>query len=321
MPETATQKGTEEKKGDFTWGRDSQGNLLIDGVVVERYRGGRLPEPTDNEPEEQEEPKEEAKPVKTEEVKEPPPVAQEPPPEPQKPEKHKFKLKVQGEELEQELTQEQLVARLQMAEDYQRKTMALAEERRKIEPFLPIIEKPEFKQWLSDQVEAGAIEAPKTAPRPSDEDIIKYRIREQEPEFREIQHLMAEWAVTLPSYEADILATNHKVFNDTYDRFKATYQAKKLEAQPIPPPKEPAPVRIDPKDLERIIQSKEVSKAQAHVESPGGTPPEVDPKKEWRKMDRELRRAVREKERNVRYDGKMMDSEVAWVLHRMREPR
>ena len=38
MPETATQKGTEEKKkGDFTWGRDKQGNLLVDGVVVEKY--------------------------------------------------------------------------------------------------------------------------------------------------------------------------------------------------------------------------------------------------------------------------------------------
>ena len=311
MPETATPKGTELEPGQFVFGRDKEGNLLVDGTIVEK-RG----EIIDEEEVAEEEPKEEAKPAKKEVVKEPPPVAQEPPPEPPKPEKQKFKLKVQGEELEQELTQEQLVARLQMAEDYQRKTMALAEERRKIEPFLPIIEKPEFKQWLSDQVEAGAIEAPKTAQRPSDEDIIKYRIREQEPEFREIQRLMAEWAVTLPSYEADILATNHRVFNDTYDRFKTTYTAKKKEAEPKPPEPQPQTLKIDPKDLERIIQAKEVQKEKAHVESPGGAVPEVDPMKEWRRVDRELRKAVREGQRTVKYKGKVVDADTAWAMHR-----
>ena len=319
MPETATQKGTEEKKkGDFTWGRDKQGNLLVDGVIVEKHNELI---PQSDEEEVEEEPQTEVKPAETKEVKEPPPVSQEPPPEPPKPpEKQKFKLKVQGEELERELTHEELVARLQMAEDYQLKTMRLAEERREIEPFMPVIRKPEFKQWLSDQVEAGVIETPKTAPPPSDDDIIRYRMREQEPDFKEVQRLMAEWASTLPSYEADILETNHKVFNEVYDRFKSKRDLRIKEATPPPPIPPQQPVRIDPKDLEKIIQAKEVQKAQAQVEAPGGTIPEVDLKKEWRRIDRELKKAVQEGQRSVRYRGRMVDAETAWAMHRYTIP-
>ena len=193
--------------------------------------------------------------------------------------------------------------------------MQLAEDRRKIEPFMPIIEKPEFKQWLGEQVELGTIEAPRTAQPPSPEDVIGFRMRQQEPEFADIQLAISEWAATLPVYEAEILNSNHRAFNDAYDRFKSVKKARVLEATPPPPPLL-APVKPDPKVMEKNLQAKEISKDVARLETPGGTPPEVDPMKEWRKMDRELRKAVRDGVPQVRYQGRWVDPDVALCHHR-----
>jgi len=312
MTDPATpEKGT---AGDFTWGKDSQGNLLLDGVVVERNQFADAYEVPDAEEEpaggpnsavEGEEPKTEPEAEPTEPVKSPEPE----PPKP--PERLKFTLKVHGEQIERELTKEELTAKLQLAEDYTKKTQSLAEERRKIEPFLPIIEKPEFREWLDSQVQLGVIEAPKPPSPPAPEDVMGYRMRTQEPDFQEIQSAMVEWAATLPQHEAGFINDNHRVFNEVYDRFKTARTAK---AQPLPTPA--APVQADPKILERAIAAKEVAKANAKVEPPGGQQEEADPRREWKRIDRELQRAVRSGERFVRYKGQRMDADVAWVLHR-----
>ena len=308
MSDPATpEKGTD---GTFTYGRDSRGNLLLDGVIVERN-----PYADAYEVPEEEEPKgEENAAVEGEEAKTAPvePEPEKPPePEPPKaPEKLKFTLKVHGEQIERELTKEELTTRLQLAEDYTRKTQSLAEERKKIEPFLPIIEKPEFKEWLDTQVQLGTIEAPKAPPPPAPEDVVGYRLRTQEPDFKEIQSAMVEWAATLPQHEAGFINDNHRVFNEVYDRFKA---AKGAKAQPK---ETPAPVaQADPELLKKAIAAKEVAKTVAKVEPPGGQPEEVDPSREWKRINRELQKAVKANDKWVTYKGQRMQADVAWVLH------
>ena len=306
MSDPATPKGTAD--GDFTFGRDSQGNLLLDGVVVERNRFADAYEvPEDEEPAGGPNAAVEGEEAVKEPEPEPEPEAAAPPKEP---EKLKFSLKVHGEEINRELTREEITARLQLAEDYTKKTQALAEDRKKIEPFLPIIEKQEFKDWLDTQVQIGAIEAPKAPPPPAPEDVMGYRMRTQDPDFNEIQSAMVEWSATIPQHEASFINENHRVFNDVFDRFKA---ARGTKAQPATPAK-PAE-KADQKLIEKAIALKEVAKANARVETPGGQPEPPDPKREWNKTYKELRRAVQTGERFVTYKGQRMEADVAWVLH------
>jgi hypothetical protein len=314
----ATPEGTADD-GSFTYGVDEMGRLIINGIPVD-HRNERPPMADEEEEKEPvEEPKEEAKEPEPEAAPEPEPEPEPPP----TPEKHKYKLKVQGEEIEREYTPEELVARLQMAEDYQKKTTDLAEMRRKIEPFLPIIEKPAFKEWLDERIQSGEIEPPDQPARPNPEDVIGYKLREQEPDFEEIRGAMREWAATLPAYESDILATNHKAFNEAYDRFKTARQARMPQAPPPPPPKVEAKEepKVDPKVMQKMIEAKEVAKDRAKVEPPGGQPEEApDPKKEWRRIDRELKKAVRNRVHIVTYNGRQVDPETAWAMHRYSIP-
>ncbi len=310
MADPVTLPGTVENE-PFTY-EYKDGRLFVEGIEVERNLEDRTHEVPIDEPE-----GEAGKPAVVAKPPEEPPKAEEPPkveppvPEPPKvPEKQKYRIKVQGEERELELTPEQLIARLQMAEDYQLKTTQLAEQRRKVEPFIPIIEKPAFKEWLNEQVQAGLIEAPAPPPPPAPEDVVGYRLRMQDPEFAETRQAMVEWAATLPQYESDILASNHRAFNETYDRFKAA-RGPKLS----PAPQAAPPQVADKAAVDKIIAAKEVAKEKAKVEPPGGTPPEVDEKKEWKRVNRELAKAVRSGVRQVIYDGRRMDADVAYALH------
>lgn len=321
MSDPATpEKGTELKPNEFTYGKNEDGDLMIDGVVVERYGGRFQGDATSEVPVEDDEPTggpnaavegeqarvaEQAKPVD-------PPLAPVPAEPTKPPEKQKFKLKVHGEDIERELSPEEIVAKLQMAEDYHLKTSQLAEQRRKIEPFLPIIDKPVFKQIVDEMVSRGEIEAPQPTTPPSPEDVIGYRLRCAEPDFKEIQASVTEWATTLPVYEADILDKNHKAFNDAYDRFKGL-RASKIAPTVAPPAPSTA-------DIEKSIAAKEVAKETARVEAPTGTTPEVDPAREWKKIDRQLERAVKTGQRHITYRGRNMDAELAWVMHRTEAP-
>ncbi len=303
---------------EITWGRNERGDLLIDGVVVEK-NPHFLGDATSEVPQDDDTPEPvvnaavegaQAEPAKAPEPE--PEKAPEPPPPPDPPkisEKQKYKLMIRGELQEKEYTNDELVARLQMAESYGLKNDELREKHKKIEPFLHVFDRPDFKEWLESKVAMGDIPAPTPPPAPASEEIIRYRLRTQEPEFGEIRSQMIAWAATLPDAEAEILNNSHKAFNDAYDHFKST--RKTPAAAPPPPPVVPK------KEVEKAIAAKEVIKEQARVEPPGGAPEEVNPKREWEKEDRRLRRAVREREKWVMYQGKRMDAEAAWIMHRM----
>ena len=311
----------EKKQGEFTYGVNEKGQLLMDGIVIESNLNTYGGDTTSEVPVEDVTDRtnaavegEEAEPKK---APEPEPVkAPEPPPEPPKiPEKQKYQLKIRGEMQEKEYSKDEIVARLQMAESYGIRNDELREKHKKIEPFLHVFERPDFKEWLESKVAVGDITAPAETIQPSNADVIRYRLRAQEPEFQEIRNQMSEWAATLPDQEADILNSDHKAFVDAYDHFKNMRKA------PVAAPPPSAPVLIPKKEVEKAIANKEVIKQQARVEPPGGATPleEEDPKRAWEKEDRRLQKAVRSGERSVTYLGRRMDPEDAWVMHRFQK--
>jgi len=302
-------------ENEIPWGINERGDLLIDGVVVEKnqnFQGETIEEETDetvpdrkNAVVEGEEAKPGLVPAKEPEEVKPPEV----PPEPVKiTEKQKFKLMVRGEFQEREYTNDELIARLQMAESYGIRNDELREKHKKIEPFLHVFDRPDFKEWLETKVQVGEITPPSQSAPPANEDVIRYRLRSQEPEFADIRSQMVAWAATLPDSEADILNNSHKAFVDAYDHFKSTRKTVAPAAPPIP--------TAPNKTIDKAIAAKEVIKAQARVEGPGDAPQEVDPAKEWHKEERRLKRAVQGGEKFVVYNGQRMPADVAWVMHR-----
>ena len=66
-----------------------------------------------------------------------------------------LRIKVHGEEKEVTLTRDELIAKVQLAEDYQLKTAALAANKRKVAPFLHVFKSDAFHAWLADQPTEG----------------------------------------------------------------------------------------------------------------------------------------------------------------------
>ena len=66
-----------------------------------------------------------------------------------------LKIKVHGEEKEVTLTRDELIAKVQLAEDYQLKTAALAADKRKLAPYLHVFKSDAFHAWLADQPTEG----------------------------------------------------------------------------------------------------------------------------------------------------------------------
>jgi len=66
-----------------------------------------------------------------------------------------LKIKVHGEEKEVTLTRDELIKRIQLAEDYQLKTQKLAEDRRHLEPYRQVFKSDAFQAWLADQPTEG----------------------------------------------------------------------------------------------------------------------------------------------------------------------
>ena len=67
-----------------------------------------------------------------------------------------LRIKVQGEEKEVTLTRDELIKRIQLAEDYQLKTQKLAEDRRQLEPYRQVFKSDAFHAWLADQPTEGS---------------------------------------------------------------------------------------------------------------------------------------------------------------------
>ena len=66
-----------------------------------------------------------------------------------------LRIKVHGEEKEVTLPRDELIKRIQLSEDYQLKTQQLAEDKRKVAPYLHIFKSDAFHAWLADQPTEG----------------------------------------------------------------------------------------------------------------------------------------------------------------------
>ena len=66
-----------------------------------------------------------------------------------------LRIKVHGEEKEVTFTRDELIKRIQLSEDYQLKTQQLAEDKRKVAPYLHIFKSDAFHAWLADQPTEG----------------------------------------------------------------------------------------------------------------------------------------------------------------------
>ena len=264
----------EGENGDFSFEITKDGNLLLDGRDTE-YRSVN--------PLQMDVPEEPASEDST--ADEPPPAQNTPEAQtqdetpPQKEEvsretlgKQKFKLKVYGEELEKEFDQNELIATLQKGLASEKRFQEVAAKEREIEPFQHIVKSSQFKDWLDSQIQAGQIEAPAPPPKPEPEDIMGYRLRAKESDFQNIRTAMAEWAVTLPDYEARQLESNHRVFNMAYDRFKAA------QGQTQPSSTAPNKVVATKEVAEAVLATKEQRKDSARAVS-SGTHVDSDPNK------------------------------------------
>jgi hypothetical protein len=286
--------------GLFTYEINEQGNLLIDGDFA-----GKVSDPHTEDASEEAPVVEPVEPPEPEAAKEekPPEAKPVPPPEPILPERVKLKLKVYGEESEREFTREELVAQVQKGLAAEKRFQDVAEKERAIEPFLHIKDSPEFKEWLSNMVQENPSLAPVAPPPPSPEDVMGYRLRREEPESAEIVEAMKDWQATLPVYEAKALENNHRVFNMTYDRFKAARQSKTAPAvapAAAPAKTEPAPIQ-NKEEAEKIIAAKEKQKDSARTIPPSVAAGERDEAQARKKQEAELRKRARSGDRNAEF--------------------
>lgn len=215
-----------------------------------------------------------------EETPEPEPPKEEAAPEPEPPKEEeevktesdaltKLKIKVQGEEKELSLTREELIKRVQLAEDYHKKTTKLAEERRQIEPYLHVTKTDAFQAWLAEQQEMGVFEKP-VAPVVPPLLEYQYERRQSEPDYSEVMQEMREYAATLTPKAQAILDSDYQAFINEYDRIASEVRSRK-----VPPKAEPAKPVADPEVTRKILASKEKAKDMAVVQKPGGSPEEM----------------------------------------------
>jgi len=196
-----------------------------------------------------------------------------------------FKIKYAGEEKELKLTDEQIIQKLQKAEDYDKKMAKLAEDRRDVEPFKHILDTPWFKARLQEGLDSGEIAKPAEAPPPPEEAVFELERRKMDSDFEGIRAAMRTWAITLPATMQHQLDSNVVVFNREYDRI-----AEKLRA-PRPTPQLNL-TKAEEKKVDKVIQAKERAKEAGRVESPGNTS-ELDPGKAKDQRVKDLQRLMK----------------------------
>jgi hypothetical protein len=186
------------------------------------------------------------------------------------------------------------------------------------EPYIRIAGDPIMRDILNERIERGEIESPRSA-SPDPEHIIGYKQRMAEPESAAILGAMADYAATLPNYQAEELNSNHRAWCAAYDRFK------QAGAGSLPRPAMPASypnVPMDRRSLEAILKSKEVSNAR--VEGPGGAVPDypaddgADGRKEYANVKARLQRA---NESGTPGDRDALEMQLVAAHDRLRSPR
>jgi hypothetical protein len=154
-----------------------------------------------------------------------------------------------------------------------------------VEPLIHLTKREDFQEYLKEKIAEGVI--PDPTPRPGPDDVAGYFKRREDPEAERVLGAMRHLAEKLPPDQADLLDNNEIFFNETFDRIKSSLG-------PTPPPPGGFASPVDPNTMEKIIQSKEVRKEWAKVESPGSVRPETPPRnreREIQKVRAQLRQA------------------------------
>jgi hypothetical protein len=104
---------------------------------------------------------------------------------------------------------------------------------------------------------------PKTTqpPLPDPGDVAGYYERNSRPDWEFVNRQVSDYVALLPSEEAEAITTNHRAYNEIFDRFAEANRP----AQPSPPPSSrPAKEIID-----KILAARESRKDAARSESAG----------------------------------------------------
>lgn len=174
------------------------------------------------------------------------------------PQTKKYKIKYNGEDVELDVSDQDLVNHLQRSYDYETKINKLAEDRNLIAPYKRILETDWFKTKLEEGLRTGEIEKPAPVEKPSEEAIFEYNRKALDPDFDVIRKAMVDWALTLPEPMQWQLDNNYNVFNKEYDRVAKIIRKKKQEK----------PLNLnEKKKIDKIIAQKEDLKNKARVES------------------------------------------------------
>ena len=283
--------------GNFTYERDTNGNLLVDGIVVDRDVNPLLltePEQPPVEDEEVQEPAPEPEQSVAPEAPATPAAPQEPSKEDtqrETPGKKKFRLEIDGETIEREFDEKDLERTITKGIKWEREVRKLREKEGEVDAYRNIIKTTHFKEWLDQKLSSGEITSPPTPPAPEPEDIMGYRLRMKEPDFHDIRTAMYDWALTLPEYEARQLESNHRVFNMAYDRFKAA-QSQKNPATP------PEKVVASKEVAEAVLAAKEQRKDTARTER-AGLHTETDPNRARQNKLMQLQKRSRQGDLNA----------------------
>ena len=290
---------TEQKPG---W-EVVDGKVIIDGVdVTEIARFGADEGPEDETPKQEPaadnavlegdevEPEVAKEPVE-EPVKEvePPKVPDKEPVKPTEPEKLKFKLKFRGKEDEVEYDPSQIQVRLNKLRAFEENEKEFWEQRKKVEPYAPIVESEWFKAKLAEAYESGELSKPEEAPAPPS--TVQYEVirRKADQDYDAVMESLRDYARNLPLEAVKILDSDASVFLSEYDRIATELRSKKVE-----PEKPQKSDKQDPKDVKAKLALKESAKTRAAVAQPGtmGEPP--DPNRAVQKRLKELERAIRD---------------------------
>lgn len=230
--------------------------------------------------------------------------------EPKTPEKIKFKTKFRGKEEEVEYDQSQLQVRLNKLRAFEENEKEFWDKKKKLDPYMPVVESDWFKQKLAEAYETGELEKP-SAPPPVPS-LVQYELakRQADPDHDEVLAELREYAMRLPQDAAMLLDSDPTVFLPEYDRVAAERRARLEKAAVKAEPK------VTPEEVKKKLELKEVAKKSAAVSAPGVQAESVSPLKSWEKTERELMKALRDPANANR----QLDIGAQLLIHREKKP-
>lgn len=323
MPKTEKEGPEQEPEQIPDWGVTEEGRVIMGGedvtdLVNPEYDEGdetpaEPPEPAvEGEDLEEKEPekKETEESEQEKEEDETPSEKPEDPEVPPEPDKWKFNLKFRGDVEEKEYTQEQVQVRLQKLRAFEENEKEFWQQKREIEPYIPIIKSDWFREKLKEGYEAGELEKPPEPPAPPVGLTYEHLKRKADPDYEEIVAALASYAMGLDPKAAELLDTDLPTFLKEYDRFAKEVREGKKTA---PPEEQKKPPKTDPAELKKKLELKEIAKEKANVVKPGSATDPPNPVKVWEKKYRELQKELRKRPDDLNLAASILD-------HRAKHP-